>query len=125
MPRYFTLPEARAALKAVQPLVSEILEIRGKLLARRPEVWGVVERAAGNGGSAAASKLVVEFERLDSLIHQIQDMGVLLKDINTGLLDFPHLRDGREVYLCWQYGEEGIEFWHEIEAGYAGRQPLE
>jgi hypothetical protein len=49
----------------------------------------------------------------------------LIKDVNLGLLDFPALKDGREVYFCWQYGEGEIAFWHEIEAGYAGRQPID
>jgi hypothetical protein len=52
------------------------------------------------------------------------DMGVLIKDINTGLLDFPSIRDDHEVYLCWLYGEERIAFWHEIDAGFAGREPI-
>jgi len=124
MTHYFTLEQARSTLTEIRPLVDEIQSIRQEILARRPEVWPVVERAAGNGGSQAASKLVREFERLDSLVHQVQDKGVLFKDINLGLLDFPALRNGREVYLCWKYGEEDIEFWHEIEAGYAGRQSI-
>ena len=66
-----------------------------------------------------------DFERFDALIHQIQDTGVLIKDINIGLLDFPALRDEREVYLCWQYGEDEITFWHEIDAGFAGRQSID
>ena len=65
-----------------------------------------------------------DFEKLDLLVHHILDTGVLIKDINIGLLDFPAFKDGREVYLCWQYGEGEIAFWHEIEAGYAGRQPI-
>lgn len=85
----------------------------------------MVERAAGNGGSQSASKLVREFERLDALVRQVQATGVLFKDLNLGLLDFPALKDGREVYLCWKFGEEDIAFWHEVEAGYAGRQPVE
>ena len=58
-------------------------------------------------------------------MHRIQDTGALIKDINIGLLDFPALRDGREVYLCWQYGEGDIAYWHEIDAGYEGRQPID
>jgi len=125
MPRYFTLQEANEALNAIRPLLDEIQTIRKEILARKPEVWPVVERAAGNGGSLSASKLVREFERLDGFVRQVQDTGVLFKDINAGLLDFPALKDGREVYLCWQYGEDDIAFWHEVEAGYAGRQPIE
>jgi len=124
MTHYFTLEQARSTLTEIRPLMDEIQAIRQKILARRPDVWPVVERAAGNGGSQAASKLVSEFEHLDALVHQVQDTGVLFKDINLGLLDFPALRNGHEVYLCWKYGEEDIEFWHEIEAGYAGRQPI-
>jgi hypothetical protein len=125
MPRYFSLQEARDTLTAIRPLMNEIQAIRQKILARRPDVWPVVERAAGNGGSQAASKIVEEFERLDALVHQVQDTGALFKDINLGLLDFPALKEGREVYLCWKYGEEDIEFWHEIEAGYAGRESID
>jgi hypothetical protein len=124
MSRYFTLQEANQALTVIRPLMDVIQNIRQKILARQPEVWPVVERAAGNGGSQAASKMVNEFERLDALVHQVQDTGALFKDINLGLLDFPALKDGREVYLCWKYGEQDISFWHEIEAGYAGRQPI-
>jgi hypothetical protein len=124
MSQYFTLQEANQALTVIRPLMDEIQDIRQKILARQPEVWPVVERAAGNGGSQAASKMVREFERLDALVHQVQDTGALFKDINLGLLDFSALRDGREVYLCWKYGEQDIAFWHEIEAGYAGRQPI-
>ena len=124
MSRYFTLQEANQAMTVIRPLMDEIQNIRQAILARQPEVWPVVERAAGNGGSPAASQMVREFERLDALVHQVQDTGALFKDINLGLLDFPALKEGREVYLCWKYGEQDIAFWHEIEAGYAGRQPI-
>ena len=125
MPKYFTLQEANEVLNAIRPLLDEIQTVRKEILARKPEVWPVVERAAGNGGSQQASKLVREFERLDAFVRQVQDTGALFKDINLGLLDFPALKDGREVYLCWKYGEEDIAFWHEIEAGYAGRKPID
>jgi len=125
MPKYFTLQEANEVLNAIRPLLDEIQTVRKEILARKPEVWPVVERAAGNGGSQQASKLVREFERLDAFVRQVQDTGALFKDINLGLLDFPALKDGREVYLCWKYGEDDIAFWHEIEAGYAGRKPIE
>jgi hypothetical protein len=124
MSRYFTLQEANQAMTVIRPLMDEIQNIRQEILARQPEVWPVVERAAGNGGSPAASQMVREFERLDALVHQVQDTGALFKDINLGLLDFLALKEGREVYLCWKYGEQDIAFWHEIEAGYAGRQPI-
>lgn len=125
MTRYFTLPEANETLNIIRPLVDEIQEIRQAILQNQPEAWPAIEKSAGNGGNRALSNMVKDFERLDTLVHQIQDMGVLVKDINLGLLDFPALREGREVYLCWQYGEGEIAFWHEVEAGFAGRQPIE
>ena len=125
MPRYFTLPEANEMLDNIRPLVDEIQEIRQVILKNQPEAWPAIEKSAGNGGNRALSNMVKDFEKLDMLVHQIQDLGVLIKDINLGLLDFPALKDGREVYLCWQYGEGVIAFWHEVEAGFAGRQPIE
>ena len=125
MQEYFTLEEANKALKIIRPLMHEVQAIRQKILANQPEAWPAIEKSAGNGGNRALSDMVQDFERFDALIHQIQDTGAQIKDINTGLLDFSALKDGREVFLCWQYGEEDIAFWHEVEAGFAGRQPIE
>ena len=125
MPRYFTLSEANQALTIIYPLMDEIQAIRQKILINQPEAWTAIEKSVGNGGSRALSAIVQDFERLDALVHRILDTGVLIKDINIGLLDFPALKDGREVYLCWQYGEGDIAYWHEVEAGYSGRQPID
>ena len=105
MPQYFTLPEANETLNTIRPLVDEIQEIRQAILRKQPEAWPAIEKSAGNGGNRALSSMVKDFERLDTLVHQIQDLGVLVKDINLGLLDFPALREGQEVYMCWQDGE--------------------
>ena len=125
MPQYFTLQEANETLVTIRPLMDEVQTIRQKILANQPEAWPAIEKSAGNGGNRALSNMVQDFEKLDALVHRIQDTGALIKDINTGLLDFPALRDGLEVYLCWQYGEGEIAFWHEVEAGFAGRQPID
>jgi hypothetical protein len=122
--RYFTLAEANEALVELRPLVGQMLEIRQELLDLQPELEPVLQKVLGNGGGKVASQAVAYFERLEELIGRIQQLGVELKDINSGLLDFLSLRDGRDVYLCWRYGEEEIRFWHEIDAGFAGRQPL-
>lgn len=124
MPRYFTLPQANETLDIIRPLMDEIQAIRQKILASQPEAWTAIEKSVGNGGNRTLSRLIQDFERLDALVHQILDAGVLIKDINIGLLDFPALKDGREVYLCWQYGEGEIAYWHEVDAGYAGRQAI-
>lgn len=123
-PRYFTLEQANAVIKAIRPILMEIQEIRQVILARQPQIWPVVAKAAGNGGSKDASLAAVEFQRLDHLVREIYATGAILKDINSGLVDFLALHQGREVYLCWKSGEDQIEFWHEIDAGFTGRQPL-
>jgi len=123
--KYFTLQEANETLDMIRPLMDEVQAIRLKILKNQPEAWSAIEKSAGNGGNRTLSNMVQDFEKFDALIHRIQATDVLIKDINLGLLDFPALKDGREVYLCWQYGEDDIAFWHEVEAGYAGRQPID
>ena len=125
MPRYFTLQKASETLDLIRPLMDEVQRIRQKILENQPEAWPAIEKSVGNGGNRALSNMVQDFEKLEALVHRIQEMDVLIKDVNLGLLDFPALRDGGEVYLCWQYGEGEIAFWHEVEAGFAGRQPIE
>lgn len=125
MPKFFTLLEANEALQVIRPLMEEVMRIRQRILANQPEIWSAVEKSAGNGGNPIISKMVLEFEKFDALIHKIQDAGAQIKDINIGLLDFSAQKDGREVYLCWQHGEGDIAYWHEVDAGYAGRQPIE
>ncbi len=125
MTRYFTLQEANETLNIIRPLMEEIQHIRRKIQRDQPDVWPAVVKSAGNGGNRALSTMVQDFEKLDALIHRIQEMDVLIKDVNLGLLDFPALKGGHEVYLCWQYGEGEIAFWHEVDAGFAGRQPIE
>ncbi len=124
MPRYFTLEEANQVVLQIRPLLSKILEIRQTILEKRPDLLPFLQKVRGNGGSRQASELVNEFRRIEELVAQIQESGAIVKDINRGLIDFPHWREGREVYLCWQFGEDQIRYWHEIDAGFAGRQPL-
>jgi len=111
-------------LDVIRPTVEEIMRIHQRVVERQPEAWPAIERAAGNGGNRAASALVPEFEKLRSLMQVLKEQGVIVKDMSVGLLDFPSLRDGREVYLCWKYGEDRVAFWHDVDAGFAGRQPL-
>jgi len=124
MPRFFTLDEANATLALIHPLLGEIMEIRQAILEKQPEVWPVLAKAAGNGGSLAASQVEHEFSRLNQLVHRVQATGAVLKDLDLGLIDFPAQRNGREVYLCWKFGEDQIRYWHDLDSGFAGRQPL-
>ena len=125
MAKYFTLQQANEALIAIRPWMDEIQTIRQQILVHQPEIWNVMEKSAGNGGNPTLSRMVKTFDRLDELIHAVQDSGAVIKDINTGLIDFPALRDGREVYLCWRFGEGDIAFWHDVDAGFAGRRSID
>lgn len=125
MPKFFTLQEANETLNIIRPLMDEVQAIRRRILEKQPETWSAIEKSVGNGGNRILSGMVQDFERLDALVHRILDTGVQIKDINSGLLDFSARKDGREVYLCWQYGEVEIAYWHEVDAGFAGRQPIE
>jgi hypothetical protein len=124
-PVYFTLQEAIAALAIIRPLMDEIQAIRNRILTQQPDIWPALERSAGNGGNPALSRTVKEFQRLDGLVHRILDTGAEIKDLSAGLLDFRAWRADREVYLCWKHGETGIQFWHEIDAGFGGRRPID
>ncbi len=125
MPKYYTLDEANNALKTIEPILGEMMEIAEQIRIHQPELWDLVQKSAGNGGNPELSQLLVEFDHLDALFHQIQDMGIEIKDLTIGLVDFRALHNGREIYLCWKYGEGSIQFWHEIEAGFTGRQIID
>lgn len=124
MAKFFTVAEANQVIEIIRPLMRQLLEMRASIHRKQPEAWPVLEKAAGNGGNKAASQVALEFEKMETLVKAIQGTGALLKDLNTGLVDFLTVRDGHEVYLCWRYGEDEIHYWHEIDAGFSGRNPI-
>ena len=124
MARYFTVEEANIMLEVIRPLMREILDIRQVIFQKQPELVPVLNRLMDNGGSLIASQVALEIEQLHILIGQVLVTGVSLKDINSGLVDFLSRRDERDVYLCWRYGEESVSYWHDLETGFAGRQPI-
>lgn len=123
--KLFTLEEARSLLPEVKRQWESVDRARRVLKRLEPEARKAGARASEGGGGTVYGKdyaaALVDF--LGSL-QSIVGLGVEIKDIDRGLCDFPHMRDGRVVYLCWQRGEDDIEWWHDIEAGFAGRQPL-
>ena len=125
MPKYYTPKEANETLIVIRPMLDEMMRIGEKIRAHQPELWIMVQKSAGNGGSPTLSKLLKDFDRLDELIHKVQELGIHIKDLTSGLIDFPAWHEGREVDLCWQSGEDGVEYWHEIEAGFAGRRLID
>jgi hypothetical protein len=124
MAHIFTIDEANAEIIRIRPLMAQIIAIHTEIMDKRSEVWSVLVKAASNGGNRVISQVDQDFLRLQSLLKKILETGVEIKDIDTGLVDFRSLREGREVYLCWKFGEDEIQYWHELDAGFAGRQKL-
>jgi hypothetical protein len=131
MADYFTRTRAEALLPRLEAALREIQALRVELTQRESELREAHARMASNG-HALHSELDTLPEvmaditrRIADQAHEIAESGAIIKDLDMGLLDFPALRDGREVYLCWRLGESRITWWHEIETGLSGRQPLE
>jgi len=125
MARHFSVDEANAILPRIRSIVESVLAARQRIIDVQPEVWPTLEKAVGNGGSRKASALVEEFKKVEDGVRAIQDLGANVKDINTGLIDFPSLLGDREVFLCWRYDEPTVGFWHDLNAGFAGRQTID
>lgn len=132
MARYFERESAEALLPVVEPLLREIQQLRAQLAGVEERATALHIRATGNGHLRGDEIEAVRDDahrlrhEIGARLEKIDEMGVLVKDLDAGLIDFPTLRDGREVYLCWRLGEgDRIAWWHEIEAGFAGRQPLD
>ena len=128
--RIFTLAQARRMLPEVAATVSVMVR-RVRRARQLVALRESIQRSAGSDGApveADAAALDAELERLqeqvEQLIEYIRNLGVEIKDLDRGLVDWVAIRDGREVYLCWQHGERAIEHWHELDTGFAGRQPI-
>jgi hypothetical protein len=123
-PRFFTLDQANQLLEVLRPLVSEMLAARSTILELQPQLVDVLNKAINNGGSVVSAEALEAFEALKTILYNIQQYDVFVKDVNSGLIDFPSIRDGEVVFLCWQFGEGDIKFWHELETGFQGRKFL-
>jgi hypothetical protein len=129
--RHFTPEQANAELERVRPLVEQLVARRREHVAALERQEELEAKIRGNGGGmppaelAAAGAEVDELARgLASLVDEITGLGVQVKDLDEGLVDFPALRRGETVLLCWQLGEDEIAYWHHVEDGFAGRRPL-
>ncbi|CAN5717978.1 DUF2203 domain-containing protein [soil metagenome] len=122
--RLFTIQEANELLPTMQEYLAEVYERRDAMREKAPHLEPILAAAGANGGGKVGSEYGVEAYRLYLAIERIRDEGVYLKDLDSGLLDFPHEREGRVVFLCWHPPEEEILYWHEVDTGYPGRKPL-
>jgi hypothetical protein len=128
--RTFTPAEANEALRQVRPLAERMVEVRGRLGELEDEQREVVRIVAGNGsGEGVGDARTPEFARLarelQELVEQLTLLGVQVKDAEAGLLDFPAVRHGERVLLCWKVGEPAVEWWHGTDDGFAGRREVD
>jgi hypothetical protein len=129
--RYFTLEEANRTVGELRPVVEQMVEHRKRFLSAQERRGDLNERAGSNGGDLTPSDFAEAEEELEQeatalavCIERIQSAGAQIKDLDEGLLDFPSLRDGQEILLCWRLGEDDIEYYHGTDEGFAGRKPL-
>ena len=122
--RHYTLEEASELLPRVVALIERMRVARGRLGDREARE-ALSEAGPTNGGGSPGRTVSEGFLELRDSMMELRELEVVLRDLDRGLLDGPSLRDGREVYLCWQEGEDAIGFWHEPDAGFGGRRPLD
>jgi hypothetical protein len=122
--RFFTVEEARQLLPSLKELMGQVMVISHRLEEYREVVQQLADSASSNTGGPEGTSYLEIVISLQSCLTQLQETGCVLKSLQDGLVDFPHLKEGREIYLCWKYGEEDIRFWHEVDEGFAGRTPL-
>ncbi len=123
--KLFTVAEANALLPAVREILKKIQDARRKLASYRNEAKAAAEQAEqGGGGFSDGLRYADLLIDLTSQTNELEVLGVQLKDFDRGLVDFPHWRDGREVFLCWEVSEARVGYWHELHTGYAHREPV-
>ena len=129
--KHFTLDEAGKHVPWLAQLFADLRPLRARAQELEKETTALEQRIGSNGGSTTRDRLEQQRALLDEVVGQINvkadaisERGILVKGIEPGLVDFPSLKDGREVYLCWREGEAQIDYWHEVDTGFAGRQPL-
>lgn len=120
---HFTLEQANDKLDSIKPLIEEMMSLKKKLDLKGYDVYN--HKYFGGYGPNGQGAFPDEMERLVEIVKGISAEGVLLKGIDNGLVDFPHLREnGEEVYLCWKAGEGEIAYWHSIPEGFPGRRNI-
>ncbi len=122
--RIFTRDEANGLLKSLRPLVRDLQEEWGRIKFLNPKIQKTREKALMDAFSPHGVEYVESVSHLMLVMREVREMGVVVKDLDKGLCDFPYLKRDRVVYLCWQLGEDSIEYWHDLESGFSGRERL-
>ena len=131
MARHFTPEEANRLLHRIEPLLRDLVEQRQALREQQGILTTFQAKARGNGGVSRGPEVLAARQAAERLtariregLEELQGLGCVVKDLDMGLVDFPAIRDGVEVYLCWRLGEDRIAFWHGSDEGYTARKPL-
>ena len=133
MPKRFTLVQAQSLIPQLDRLLRDAVQAKSEYQAAEQVIQEFTERVMMMGGIAVNRDKAVESRsrrdaaaaQLRASIEQVQELGCVIKDLDIGLIDFPTLFRGVEVYLCWKLGESGIEFWHSVDEGFSGRKPID
>ena len=133
MPRYFTLQQAEKLLPEVEAAIREAMSYKSKYQQAEEEWQSFSNRVTMQGGMLVDHSKVMDQKRrrdssaqgLKEALEEIQEYGCVVKDLDIGLIDFPTLFRGEEVYLCWKLGESAIRFWHGVQEGFRGRKPID
>ncbi len=118
----FTLSEARSLLPRVRKLMGRLMTAYAAMERLRDDIERARQQAESNGGSRFGTEYLTRLGVFTQALQQIQTLGVEIKDLQKGLVDFPYEYEGRIIYLCWRVGEEEIAWWHETDAGFIGRK---
>ena len=121
--RHYTLQEARALLPQIRRWLARLELLREQLRSAERTIAAITGAGADAGGSTVNQRLRL-IAGIRSVVREFEEREIQLKDLDRGLVDFPSLREGREVFLCWEKSEDDIEHWHDLDAGYSGRQGL-
>jgi len=122
--RHYSAEQANAALPWVRERLERLRAAREGLNDREARA-ALSEAGPSNGGGQPGQVVSAAFLTMRSTLTELREMEVVLRDLDRGLVDFPSLREGREIYLCWEEGEDAVEHWHEPDAGHDGRRPLD
>jgi hypothetical protein len=133
VPRFFNLLEAERALPEVERLLRSLISLKDDYQQAESQLTRIAQRIALSGGMIPPRDEIgllrqqkdANARAIKAAVERIQEIGCQLKDLDTGLVDFPTLYCGQEVYLCWKLGESGITYWHHVEDGFKGRRPID
>jgi hypothetical protein len=131
MTRFFDIDHANAALEEVGPLLATLADQRAELIRLRDRTLAAHASSVGGGPDldpeeAQRIRLRMQgiVDQMAAAVARIDALGITLRDIERGLIDFPALASGRQVWLCWELGEEQVGYWHELDMGFGSRRPL-